>query len=41
LQAEAANLNTSIVQNDITLQLTQAYLSILVAKEAIIYLQTW
>ena len=39
LQAEAANLNTSIVQNDITLQLTQAYLSILVAKEAIIYLQ--
>jgi outer membrane protein len=39
LQTEAANLNTSIVQNDITLQLTQAYLSILVAKEAIIYLQ--
>jgi len=38
-QTEAANLNTSIVQNDITLQLTQAYLSVLVAKEAIVYLQ--
>jgi outer membrane protein len=39
LQAEAANLNTSIVQNDITLQITQAYLNILVAKESIFYLQ--
>ncbi|HEV8269832.1 MAG TPA: TolC family protein [Chitinophagaceae bacterium] len=39
LQTEAANLNTSVVQNDITLQLTQAYLSILVAKEFIVYLQ--
>jgi len=39
LQAEAANLNTSVVQNDIALQLTQAFLNILLAKENIVYQQ--
>src|SRR5437868_5159982 len=37
LQLEAANLNTEITQNDITLQITQAYLNILLAKESIVY----
>src|SRR5215471_7750995 len=32
LQLQAANLNTEVTQNDITLQLTQAYLNILLAK---------
>jgi outer membrane protein len=39
LQVEAANLNTSVTQNDITLQLTQAYLNVLIAKENIVYQQ--
>ncbi len=37
LQLEAANLNTEVTQNDITLQITQAYLNILLAKESIAY----
>jgi len=37
LQLQAANLNTEVTQNDITLQITQAYLNILLAKEAIVY----
>jgi len=39
LQLEAANLNTSVAQNDITLQITQAYLNILIAKENIVFQQ--
>jgi len=39
LQLEAANLNVSVTQNDITLQITQAYLNILLAKETIVYQQ--
>ncbi len=37
LQLQAANLNTEVTQNDVTLQITQAYLNILLAKEAIVY----
>lgn len=37
LQLEASNLNTQVTQNDITLQITQAYLNILLAKEGIGY----
>ena len=37
LQLQAANLNTEVTQNDITLQITQAYLNILLAKESIVY----
>jgi len=37
LQLQAANLNTEVTQNDITLQITQAYLNILLAKEGIVY----
>ena len=38
LQLQAANLNVSVTQNDITLQITQAYLNILLAKENIMYI---
>jgi len=37
LQLQAANLNVAVTQNDITLQITQAYLNILLAKENIVY----
>jgi outer membrane protein len=37
LQLQAANLNTEVTQNDITLQITQAYLNILLAKESTVY----
>jgi len=37
LQAEAANLNVAVTQNNISLQITQAYLNILLAKENITY----
>ena len=37
LQLQAANSNVSVTQNDITLQITQAYLNILLAKESIAY----
>lgn len=37
LQLQAANLNVAVTQNDITLQITQAYLNILLAKESIAY----
>jgi outer membrane protein len=37
LQLQSANLNTQIVENDITLQITQAYLNVLLAKESIVY----
>ena len=37
LQLQASNLNTEVTQNDITLQITQAYLNILLAKESIVY----
>src|SRR5437762_8167095 len=37
LQLKAANLNVTVSQNDITLQITQAYLNILLAKETIVY----
>ena len=39
LQLKAANLNVTVSQNDITLQITQAYLNILLAKETIVYQQ--
>ena len=39
LQTEAANLNVEVTQNDITLQITQAYLNILLARENIIYIE--
>jgi outer membrane protein len=39
LQLQAANLNVAVTQNDITLQITQAYLNILLAKESIAYSQ--
>jgi outer membrane protein len=37
LQLQSANLNTRIAENDITLQITQAYLNVLLAKESIVY----
>src|SRR4030095_3157876 len=37
LQLQVADLNTEVTQNDITLQVTQAYLNILLAKESIVY----
>jgi outer membrane protein len=37
LQLQAANLNAAVTENDITLQITQAYLNILLAKENIDY----
>jgi outer membrane protein len=36
---ESANLNVQQAENDITLQITQAYLNILLQKENIVYLQ--
>lgn len=39
LQFQAANMNVAVTQNDITLQITQAYLNILLAQENIIYTQ--
>lgn len=39
LQLQAANLNTTVTENDITLQITQAYLNILLAKENISYIE--
>jgi outer membrane protein len=39
LSLKAANLNVLSSQNDITLQITQAYLNILLAKENVVYLQ--
>lgn len=39
LQLEAANLNVDVTQNDITLQITQAYLNILLSKENIGYIE--
>ncbi len=39
LSVQAANYNVLVTENDITLQITQAYLSILVDKETIIYNQ--
>jgi outer membrane protein len=39
LSVQTANLNVSIQENSITLQITQAYLNILLAKENILYLQ--
>ncbi|HEY4109772.1 TolC family protein [Puia sp.] len=39
LQIESANLNILQSQNDITLQITQAYLGILLAKENVVYEQ--
>jgi outer membrane protein len=36
---ESANLNVQAAENDITLQITQAYLNILLQKENIVYLQ--
>jgi len=35
LQLHAANVNTEVTQNDIILQITQAYFNILLAKEAV------
>jgi outer membrane protein len=39
LQLEAANLNTDVTRNDVTLQITQSYLNILLARENIKYIQ--
>ena len=39
LQLQAANLNVAVTENDISLQLTQAYLNILLSKENIDYTQ--
>jgi len=39
LQVQSANLNILQSENDITLQITQAYLNILLAKENIVYVQ--
>jgi outer membrane protein len=39
LSLTAANLDVQAAENDITLQITQAYLNILLAKENIVYLQ--
>lgn len=38
-QLQAANLNVSVTENEITLQITQAYLNILLAKESLVYVQ--
>src|SRR6185369_12649469 len=38
-QLQAANLNVEVTENDITLQITQAYLNILLAKENLLYVQ--
>jgi len=39
LQLQAANLNAAVTENDISLQITQAYLNILLAKENIDYIE--
>lgn len=39
LLIQSANLNTKEAENDITIQITQAYLNILLAKENIIYIE--
>jgi outer membrane protein len=39
LEIESANLNILQSENDITLQITQAYLGILLAKENVVYVQ--
>ena len=39
LSLKAANLNVQASENDITLQITQAYLNILLARENIVYLK--
>src|SRR6476659_683781 len=39
LLAQSANLNILQTQNDITLQITQAFLNILLAKENIVYVE--
>jgi len=39
LQLQAANLSVAVAQNDITLQITQAYLNILLSKENISYIE--
>jgi outer membrane protein len=39
LEIQSANLNILQAENDITLQITQAYLNILLAKENVIYIQ--
>lgn len=39
LQLQAANLNVGVTQNDIILQITQAYLNILLSKESITYIE--
>jgi outer membrane protein len=39
LQLQSANLNIQIAENDIILQITQAFLNVLLAKESIVYVQ--
>jgi outer membrane protein len=39
LQLQAANLNAAVTENDITLQITQAYLNILLSQENIDYIK--
>jgi outer membrane protein len=39
LQLQAANLSVAVTQNDVTLQITQAYLNILLSKESISYIE--
>jgi outer membrane protein len=39
LEIESANLNIRQTENDITLQITRAYLSILLARENVVYVQ--
>jgi outer membrane protein len=39
LQLQAANLNAAVTENDITLQITQAYLNILLSRENIDYIK--
>jgi outer membrane protein len=39
LQLQAANLNVAVAQNDVALQITQAYLNILLSNENIAYIQ--
>jgi outer membrane protein len=39
LQLQSANLSIQIAENDIILQITQAFLNVLLAKESIVYVQ--
>lgn len=39
LQLQSSNLSTQVAENDITLQITQAFLNVLLAKETIVYAQ--